>query len=109
MYRTAADRKAEAARHRQITDQAVRPTVPLSHCEFDKTRLVLKLASEFFGMPREFFVESHHTGRVVRFVAVQPGDPLWDEDGWDGEQCVYRPAAEEARLRIDHMVIYNQR
>ena len=128
MYRTAADRKAEAARHRQMTEMEIRalrtnnpaivrataakarslPTVPLKFCEFDKTRRVLKLASEFFGMPREFFVESHHTGRLVRFVPVQPGDPLWDEDGWDGEQCIYRPAAEECHVRIDHLVIYNQ-
>lgn len=84
------------------------PTVPLKYCEFNKARRVLKLASEFFGMPREFYVESHHTGRLVRFVPVQPGDRLFDEDHWDGEQQIYRPAAGEDRVNVDHMVIYHQ-
>lgn len=124
--RTAADRKAEAARHRQLTEemaaalrtnipslvraQAEResriPTVPLKYCEFDKTRKVLKLASEFFGMPETFFVESHHTGKVVRFTRVLPGDVLYDEDQWDGEQQIYRPTSHVAN--VDYMVIYNQ-
>lgn len=81
------------------------PTVDLNLCEFDKQRKVLKLASEYFGMPEEFVVRSHHTGKHVRFVSVKPGDPLFDEDGWDGEQCVYRPVL--ATTNVDHMVIYN--
>lgn len=117
--RTSADRMAEANFYRSRTEAARNarldqyrhapvPTVDLQICEYDKQRRVLKLASEYFGMPREFFVESHHTGRAVRFVPVQPGDPLYDEDGWDGEMCVYRPAVGEDRTRVDHMVIYNQ-
>lgn len=81
------------------------PTVDLKLCEFDGKRKVLKLASEYFGMPREFYVRSHHTGKVVRFVAICQGDPLWDEDGWDGEQCVYRPV--ESNTKVDYMVIYH--
>jgi hypothetical protein len=80
------------------------PRVDLKSCEYDKNRKVLKLASESMGMPREFFVRSHHTGKEVRFVAVQPGDPLFDQDGWDGEQCIYRPRGHVPR--VDHMVIY---
>lgn len=83
------------------------PTVPLRHCEFDSKRKVLKLASEYFGMPREFFVESHHTGRVVRFAAIGPSDVLYDEDGWDGEQQIYRPVFSEDRTNVDHLVIYH--
>ena len=81
------------------------PVVDLKLCEFDKTRKVLKLASEYFGMPREFFVRSHHSGKEVRFVAVGPEDKLFDEDGWDGEQQIYRPVGNVSN--VDHMVIYN--
>lgn len=117
--RTAADRMAEANFYRVQTESAREariaahrtasvPTVDLRMCEHDKARRCLKLASEYFGMPRELFVDSHHTGRLVRFVPVQPGDPLFDEDGWDGEQQIYRPAAGEDRTRVEYLVIYNQ-
>ena len=82
------------------------PTVPLKFCEFDKTRKVLKLASEYFGMPTEFFVDSHHTGKQVRFVAVGPDDVLFDEDGYDGEQVIYRPVGNVPN--VSYMVIYHQ-
>ena len=81
------------------------PTIPLEACEYDKTRKVLKLASEFFGMPREFFVHSNHTGKDVRFVVVGPEDKLFDQDQWDGEQQVYRPIGNVPN--VDHMVIYH--
>jgi len=81
------------------------PRVDLKLCEFDKSRKVLKLASEFMGMPREFFVRSHHTGKEVRFVAVGPEDLLYDQDQWDGEQQVYRPVGNVPN--VDHMVIYH--
>ena len=82
------------------------PTVGLELCEYDKKRKVLKLASEFFGMPLTFVVHSHHTGKEVRFVPVTPADVLFDQDQWDGEQQVYRPVGTVPG--VDHMVIYNQ-
>lgn len=90
-----------------VEDDCDIPVVSLKRCEFDKSRKVLKLASEYFGMPREFFVESHHTGRVVRFVAVGPEDKLFDQDQWDGEQQIYRPVGGEFYTNVDHMVIYH--
>lgn len=81
------------------------PTVELRLCEYDKNRKVLKLASEFFGMPDEFFVRSHHTGKTVRFTVVGPEDKLFDQDQWDGEQQVYRPVGTVPG--VDHMVIYH--
>lgn len=81
------------------------PTVSLKVCEYDRRRRVLKLASEFFGMPRQFFVESHHTGVVVRFTVVSEHDVLFDQDGWDGEMCVYRPVG--IVPGVDHMIIYH--
>ncbi len=89
-----------------IEDDEMIPAIPLEVCEYDKTRKVLKLASEYMGMPREFVLHSHHTGRDVRFVVVNEHDVLFDEDGWDGEQCIYRPVGHVPN--VDHMVIYNQ-
>lgn len=81
------------------------PVVGLKYCEYEKNRKVLKLASEFFGMPNEFFVKSHHTGKEVRFKTVDENDVLFDPDGWDGEMAVYRPVGNVPN--VDHLVIYH--
>lgn len=96
--RTTAERQAEAS--------ATTHMVSTSQCQYDKTRKVLTLASEVIGMPLTFHVRSHHTGKIVRFVPVNPADPLYDQDGWDGEQQIYRPVGHIPG--VDHMVIYNQ-
>jgi hypothetical protein len=80
--------------------------ISLDKCEYDKSRKQLKLSSEYMGMPSEFFVRSHITGREIRFVAIGPEDKLFDQDQWDGEQRIYRPTHEINT--IDYMVIYNQ-
>lgn len=82
------------------------PTVPLKLCEYNKNTKVLKLASEYYGMPRQFYVESHHTGKVVRFTVIDQYDKLFDPDQWDGEQQIYRPVGDVPG--VDHLVIYNQ-
>lgn len=48
--------------------------------------------SEIFGgaFPAKVRVVSHRTGTPVLFAPVTRGDPLFDEDGWDGEQAIYR-------------------
>ena len=122
---TAQDRKYEAARARQMSEEmasALRTNIPsivraqaerennivtidLKLCEYDKNRKVLKLASEYVGMPRQFYVKSHHTDKEVRFVEVGPYDILYDEDGWDGEQKIYRPVG--VVPNVDYMVIYH--
>ena len=81
-------------------------TIPLKFCTFDKQRRKLSVASEFCGMPRAVAVLSEHTGKKVIFVAIGPEDPLYDEDGWDGEQKIYRPY--EPQTRVDYLVIYNE-
>lgn len=81
------------------------PSVSLRLCEYDKTRKVLKLASVYMGMPREFYVVSHKTGKEFRFVAVGPEDLLFDQDQWDGEQMIYRPVGHCPT--VDHMAIYH--
>lgn len=103
--RTATDRKYEAARYRQMAEERTIPTVDLKLCEYDKERKVLKLASEYMGMPEQFFVTSHHTGKTVRFTEIGPTDVLYDEDGFDGEQKIYRPVG--VVPNVDYMVIYH--
>jgi hypothetical protein len=79
--------------------------VSLKLCEYDRQRKVLKLASEYMGMPAQFIVRSHHTGKEIRFAVVRAEDPLFDQDGWDGEMCVYRPVGNVPN--VDHMIIYH--
>lgn len=81
------------------------PTVSLELCEYDKSRKVLKLASECIGMPMTFFVQSHHTGKEIRFVPVTPADKLFSQDQWDGEMQIYRPLGNVPG--VDHMIIYH--
>jgi len=104
MRRTTADRQAEAAVYRARTESFI-PTVSLEDCHYDKRRKVLSLTSNRIGMPREFFVRSHRTGKDVRFVVVGQYDVLFDQDQWDGEQQIYRPMGDVPT--VDHMVIYN--
>jgi len=88
-----------------MNPQPVTPVISLNKCEYDKNRKVLKLASEYFGMPSEFFVQSHHTGKEVRFVVIGPSDILYDQDQWDGEQQIYRPTS--IIPNVDYLVIYH--
>ena len=81
-------------------------TVDLSQCQYDKASKVLKMSSEFIGMPAQFFMFSHHTGKTVRFVAIDCYDTLYDEDGWDGEMCIYRPMGHVPN--VDHLIIYSE-
>ena len=105
--RTASERQAEAAVYRARSEAAATDRmVSTSQCQYDKTRRVLSISSEVIGMSSEFWVRSHHTGKIVKFTAVQPGDRLFDEDGWDGTQQIYRPTVSVPN--VDHMVIYNE-
>jgi len=112
MARSAADRKAEAARHREITENAYRnltgekaiPVVSLEVCEYRKDKRVLLMSDSHIGMPLTFFVKSHYTGKEVRFIPVKPTDVLFDPDQWDGEQQIYRPL--HSIPGVDHMVIH---
>jgi hypothetical protein len=105
--RTASELQAEAALYRQRSEAAATDRmISTAQCEYKKAGRYLTLPSEVIGMPGEFWVRSHHTGKIVKFVAVQPGDRLFDEDGWDGTQQIYRPTV--AVPNVDHMVIYNQ-
>lgn len=80
--------------------------ISLKLFEYNKAKKRILLASEYVGMPREFTVVSHHTGRKVKFTPITEEHPEFDEDGWDGEQMVYRPT--EYIPGVQTCVIYNQ-
>ena len=82
------------------------PVVELSKCEFRAHCGKLMLASEYAGMPNAIRIRSHHTGRTVLLRPVEPGDPLFDQDQWDGEQQVYRPVEPTNNAKV--LVIYHQ-
>lgn len=82
------------------------PQIPLKFCHFKAHCKKLSISSEYCGMPQAVDVKSHHTGKVVRFVPVQEGHPMWDEDGYDGEQMVYEPIVPVKNVSV--LVIYNE-
>lgn len=75
------------------------PMIQTSDCEWKRERETLVHAFGDGSFPRQMRVQSAHTGLVVSFVPVQPGDPMFDEDGWDGEQMIYRSADVTTRAR----------
>lgn len=90
------------------------PTISLKQCQkqqnFNNGRMSLYLASEHFAgtFPKQFFVESHHTGRVVRFLVIGPEDELFNPDQWDGEMQIYRPVGDEVDTKVDYLVVQHE-
>ena len=103
MARSAADRKAEAARYRQKTEEAMAhnyPTVPLDACQYVKEERTLKLSSANIGMPEKLYIRSNHTGRTVLFQRIGESHPYFDYDQWDGEQQVYEPVEPDTKVNL---------
>lgn len=79
-----------------------------NQCEYDQTRKIMRVASEIFrdcGFPKEFEVESVHTGDVVKFVVDQ--EAAMAAEFWDGEMCEYIPVDPAYRARVKKFVIYH--
>jgi hypothetical protein len=59
--------------------------------DWDPLHRQLVASSELFAgsFPPEIVVRSHHTQREMRFRPVNSDHPLFDQDGWDGEQAIY--------------------
>lgn len=79
-----------------------RQFVSLEAFNYDKERKVLSLVV-YSGFPQYLIVQSHHTGKEVRFSAVEKYDILFDEDQWDGTQQIYRPIGNVPN--VDHLVL----
>jgi hypothetical protein len=81
-------------------------TINTKDCTYNKTTgtLVMPFNSRF---PKEVFVESHRTQRVVRFVPISMSHPMYDQDGWDGEQALYQPVADEAYTNAKILVLHH--
>jgi hypothetical protein len=83
-----------------------RQFVSLEAFNYDKERKVLSLVvyqRPRCGFPKYLMVQSHHTGKEVRFSAVDRHDKLFDEDHWDGMQQIYRPIGNVPN--VDHLVL----
>lgn len=65
----------------------------INDCLYDASVRSLYVSAGIFGWkyPQAIDVFSNKTGKTVSFHPVKQGHPLWDEDGWDGEQCIYVP------------------
>ena len=100
---------AGQGRYRPAAEKGEQPAwnIKLQHCEYQKEKKQLLLSSSHLGgkFPRELFITSHHTQKIVRFTVIGPEDILFDEDQWDGEQQIYRPVGNVPG--VDHLVIHN--
>lgn len=74
--------------------------------EYDPKRKMLKRAFGF-KFPDSVFVTSSRTKKTVEFLPVTYGDDLFDEDGWDGEQMVYRAVSSDPKVREVSLVLYH--
>lgn len=78
----------------------------LRDLDWDPQRRYLLGYSELFAgaFPDKVLVTSHHTGREIMFLPINPDHPLFDEDGWDGEQQIYQgqDAGADILLFLNH-------
>jgi hypothetical protein len=82
------------------------PVIDLALFDYSKKKHTLQISSEPFGIPRDFFVKSHKTGRVVHFVSDE--EDMLAHEFYDGEAASYKPAAHEAPCSIIRAFIVNQ-
>jgi len=66
--------------------------IPLKLFLFSKEKKYLQISSEVFSgsFPREFYIRSHHTDKVVKFVLDEEKAKL--HEFWDGEMAEYIPS-----------------
>lgn len=60
-----------------------------------------------FKFPSSVFLTSHKTHRTIEFIPVGIDDPLFDSDGWDGEQQIYRASSSCPKERSITLVLYH--
>jgi cobalt-zinc-cadmium efflux system membrane fusion protein len=74
------------------------------------TNPLIERLRETGALASEVAITANRTGIVVeRKVSqgqvAQPGDPLFCEDGWDGEQQIYRPIRDIKN--VEYLVIHH--
>ena len=81
--------------------------VSLRVFNYSPERKCLTSASSIFNgrIPISLSVTSHHTEETIQFNPVKPEDPLFCQDGWDGEQQIYRPA--KFIKNVEYLVIHH--
>lgn len=78
----------------------------LKQFAFNKTRKTISLSFDG-SFPSCVLIKSEYTGKTLEFRPVQPGHPAFDEDGWDGEQCVYAPVFPEFCPNVKTVTLYH--
>lgn len=53
-----------------------------------------------YRFPTSVFLTSQWTKQTIEFVPVGEDDPLFDQDGWDGEQQIYRACGDKKDLTL---------
>lgn len=81
------------------------PVIKLALFDHNKVKKTLQLSSEPYGIPEQFYVESHKTGRTVLFV--QDIDDMMSNEFYDGEAVSYKPAPSEYNCNILRAFIVN--
>lgn len=52
------------------------------------------------SFPKELYVQSHISGRTVKFVPVPENHPQFDQDQWDGEAMVYHTTEPHVNVSV---------
>jgi hypothetical protein len=84
----------------------MKDVISLKVCSYLKKEKSLKISSEFFAgsFPREFYVRSHHTNKVVKFIYDE--EKAKRQEFWDGEYAEYIP--EVPMKNIERAVVIHE-
>ena len=78
------------------------PIFDLSLFSYDKVTKHLTMYNEG-TVPPEFFIQSNHTGRTVRFVIDQ--EDMLRNEIYDGEIATYVPCRGEDSINVTRVII----
>jgi hypothetical protein len=60
-----------------------------------------------FKFPQRIYLKSQWTGETLEFNPVTVDDPKFDQDGWDGEQMIYRAVSSDPKKRELTLSLYH--
>lgn len=78
------------------------PIFDLSSFSYNKATKYLTMYNEA-TVPTEFFIQSNHTGRIVRFMLDQ--EDMIRNEFYDGEIATFVPARSEESINVTRVVI----
>lgn len=57
--------------------------------------------------PQKIYLKSQWTGKTLEFNPLTYDDPKFDQDGWDGEQMIYRAVSSDPKKRELTLSLYH--